>query len=123
MRDGLTRKMTADTIDDSSFLRRHLVSIVLVSGENAGAEYAIDKDTFTLGRGPAVDLAFDNEHLSRQHAALEATEHGFRVRDMGSTNGLKVDGETVNAHDLTHGDKFAIGNLVFQYVVQEKPSL
>ena len=54
------------------------------------------------------------------HAAIELGSSGFKIRDMGSTNGTLVNGSTVNAADLKHGDKIKIGEHTLQYLVEKK---
>jgi pSer/pThr/pTyr-binding forkhead associated (FHA) protein len=74
----------------------------------------------TLGRGPGVDLAFDDPAMSRQHAAIDFAEGAFRVHDLGSTNGLRVNGSRVQVSDLVHGDRIEFGTQVFQLVIDER---
>jgi pSer/pThr/pTyr-binding forkhead associated (FHA) protein len=80
----------------------------------------IEQRRTTVGRGPGVDLAFDNASMSRQHAVIEFAEHGFRVSDLGSTNGLKVNGTQVESADLEHGDRFMLGDQTFQILIEER---
>jgi pSer/pThr/pTyr-binding forkhead associated (FHA) protein len=52
--------------------------------------------------------------------AFELTSEGFQVLDLGSTNGILVNDQPVDAVLLQHGDRIALGQLTFQYVVQER---
>jgi len=124
MRDGLTRKMDARGQAGAlaRFLERYDPKIVALSGRDAGAVSALRSDRVTFGRGPGVDVAFDNPAMSRQHAALEFTGRSFRIRDLGSTNGLMVNGNRVQACELEHGDRFEMGGQVFQFVLDERES-
>lgn len=123
MEDGLTTRKLSEAGADGgiAFLAHHEVSIVLLSGPLKGTEYPVESDRVVLGRGADADLTFDDVHLSRKHAVLELAGNGFRVRDLDSTNGLQVNDETTSAAQLTHGDRFTIGQMTFQYVVQERP--
>ena len=58
--------------------------------------------------------------MSRQHAALEFAGEGFRIRDLGSTNGIAVNGAAVPSADLAHRDRFEVGGHVFQLVVEKR---
>ena len=122
MRDGSTRKMrsSGEAGGGDVFLSRFRASVVIVSGLAEGSEYTLDKPVQTLGRGPGVDLAFNDNAMSKKHASLELSSGGFRVRDLGSTNGLLVNGASAQSADLKHGDRFQIGEHVFQYVVEER---
>jgi pSer/pThr/pTyr-binding forkhead associated (FHA) protein len=69
-------------------------------------------------RGPSVDLAFDDPAMSRQHVAIEYADEQFRVRDLGSTNGVLLNGEPVQVGEIDDGDRIEIGSHEFQLVVE-----
>ena len=124
MRDGLTQKIerpeTTSAIDD--FLARYKVKLVIVSAQNAGREISLDKERMAIGRGPGVDAVFDDEQMSRQHATIEFTTHGFRVRDLGSTNGILVNDVSVQVSEIKHGDRIEIGTQCLTVVIEERES-
>ena len=102
------------------FLDHYVAKVMLVSGPDAGAGFAIDRERVIVGRGPGVDRAFDDPAMSRQHAAIEFSGTGFRIRDLGSTNGTVVNGAAVQTAELRHGDRFEIGGRVFVLAVEER---
>ena len=58
--------------------------------------------------------------MSRQHAVVEFDAGALRVRDLGSTNGIVIDGQRVSETRLSHGDRFQLGDHVFQLLVERK---
>jgi pSer/pThr/pTyr-binding forkhead associated (FHA) protein len=94
MRDGHTVKRATPGGPGglAGFLERYEATLVVVRGKRAGKEHPLDRDKLVLGRGPGVDLAFEDDEMSSQHAAVEFAGEGFRVSDLGSTNGLFVNG-------------------------------
>ena len=98
------------------FLTRHDVKLVQVSGDSAGTEFKLQQEFHTLGRGADADLVIDTEAVSRKHAAIEFAGGQFRVRDLGSTNGVLLNGESVHTADLQHGDQIEIGGQIFQFI-------
>ena len=66
-----------------------------------------------------VDLAFDDEAMSREHAAIEFTKGGYRIRDLASTNGVYINDAHVAVGDLKHGDRFQLGDHLFTFVLEE----
>ena len=116
MRDGRTAKRRAPkrSADIAGFLERFEATLVVVRGQIAGDELLLDRPRLVLGRGPGVDVGFDDSQMSCQHAALEFTGGGFRICDLGSTNGTLVNGKPVQARELGSGDRIELG----QHVVQ-----
>jgi len=120
MRDGKTRKRPsaagAPRLQD--FLDRYVARVTIVSGPGAGAGFEIDRERVIVGRGPGVDRAFDDPSMSRQHAAIEFTGAGLRLRDLGSTNGTRLNGAAVQSAELHHGDRFEIGGHRFVLAIE-----
>ena len=106
--------------DLERFLSKYRAAIVVVQGKAEGSEYVLDQEIISMGRGPGVDLVVPDTCMSRKHAVLELTGEGFRMRDMGSTNGVLVNGEPTLAADLKHGDRLQVGEHVFQYILESR---
>ena len=120
-----TRKMVRPegARDPEQFLAQHRAAISIVSGPAAGSEYTqgeyvLEWDSVSLGRGPGVDFAIDDPCMSRKHAMLELRGDGFQIRDLGSTNGILVNGSLVQTTELKHGDRFELGEHTFEYSVE-----
>jgi pSer/pThr/pTyr-binding forkhead associated (FHA) protein len=122
MADNRTRKLETEPLAAGfrDFRARHLASIVVLSGGVAGSEYILDDPKLRIGRGPAVEFELDDSAMSREHAMLEFSKGGFVLRDLGSTNGTRVNGETVKTRELEHGDRIEMGDHVLQYVVEDR---
>jgi pSer/pThr/pTyr-binding forkhead associated (FHA) protein len=123
MGDGDTVKRRAGPAHGSlaGFLERYEPTLVIVRGSGAGRELPLDRDKLVLGRGPEADLSFDDDEMSKQHAAVEFAGEGFRVCDLGSTNGTFVNGKPVHARDLASGDRIELGRHLFQLRLEERP--
>ncbi len=123
MRDGHTRTMPAAGGDMiSGWFLSNSARIVVLAGAEAGTEYELSSGRVTLGRGPGVELAFDDDAMSREHAALQIGGDGFELVDLDSTNGVQLNGRAVSKAPLKHGDKFQLGDHVFQYLLEERES-
>jgi pSer/pThr/pTyr-binding forkhead associated (FHA) protein len=122
MPDERTRKIHAGASPPGFrvFLDKFRASLIAVAGGAEGTEIVIDQRRMMLGRGPGVDLAFDNPSMSRQHAVLEFVADGFRISDLDSTNGVEVNGKKVKSAHLRHGDRFALGDQTFQMLIEER---
>lgn len=122
MRDGYTRKRETPRGPGpaADFLALFRVTVVVTSGPAAGSEHAVDREVTSIGRGPGADLVLPDDTLSREHCALEVTADGLRVRDLGSLNGIVVNGRETKVASLKHGDRFRAGEHEFQVVLEER---
>ena len=92
MKDGRTRRVATQPTGAQDFLTKHVVSIVFASGRMAGSEVMVGPEGASMGRGNEADIVIQDASVSSLHAALEPCSTGFRLRDLGSTNGCKVNG-------------------------------
>lgn len=120
MKDGLTRKVSVAKGGEKGFLAAHAASIIIASGPLGGSEVALEKARVVLGRGAGSDVVLEDPSISNEHAALELFDGGFRLRDLGSTNGMRVNGHKTTVAELKHGDRFELGSVAFRYVVEER---
>jgi len=122
MSDKGTRKLETSPrdLDFQDFRERHIASIVVLSGGVVGSERILDDPKIRLGRGPEVEFEFEDSAMSREHAVFEFADGGFVLRDTGSTNGIRVNGKRLMAHELDHGDRLEIGEHVFQFLIENR---
>lgn len=74
----------------------------------------IDRHPFVIGRSPSLaDLVIEDGGVSRRHAVIEHTADGWVITDLGSTNGIIVDGEFVRHAVLRAGVVMSIGPMTF----------
>lgn len=89
----------------------------VISGPNAGAEFAMHKDsTFLIGKDPNIcDVVFQDLSVSRQHARLTIdSDDNASIEDLGSRNGVIVNGELIDEkHLLSSQDLVALGTTTF----------
>jgi pSer/pThr/pTyr-binding forkhead associated (FHA) protein len=78
-------------------------------------EYELSKDKITVGRKPSNDIVLDDPTVSGLHAAFLHMQHTY-VEDMNSTNGIKLNGKTINKRQLNHGDLVQIGQHEFKFI-------
>jgi serine/threonine-protein kinase len=79
-------------------------------------EYDVSKPEITVGRGENNDVVIDDERVSRSHARLEINPHGeVKVIDMGSTNGVMVNGVKVKETVIKPGDVVQMGGSTIRY--------
>lgn len=94
---------------------------LIVSGGSRPRELVL-VDTMIVGRDPACDISEVNDPLmSRRHAAFNGDAREVIVRDLGSTNGILVNGVKAQEARLQNGDVVQIGHLQVRFVDEVGP--
>ncbi len=66
---------------------------------------------FAVGRSTSCQLSLDDPLVSRRHAVFRVTENGVAVEDLGSRNGVIVNGQRIEgSFDVSVGDRVLIGS-------------
>jgi len=74
-----------------------------------------------VGRGPTCDLVLATAGVSRRHARFVREGDSFRVLDLGSANGIRVNGERASERTLTVGDVVGIDDFTLTFVLDREP--
>jgi tetratricopeptide (TPR) repeat protein len=81
-----------------------------------------DQFMATFGRSSSADISIDNGHLSGMHGEFYMGPEGLVVRDLGSKNGIKINGQVVEEGLLAHGDRLSVGSMeLFELVDDALP--
>ena len=75
-----------------------------------------------IGRTSDNDLQIDASYISRHHALIMTSATHAVIEDLGSTNGVHVNGRKVARQLLKDGDAVLVGRMLFRYVVQPPPN-
>ncbi len=93
----------------SSQIRK--ASLVL---EVNGVRHPLSPPGVVLGRGTEADLRINDPGISRRHARIEVSGDGadqlITIEDLGSTNGIVINGQRVRQATLNAGSRFEIGS-------------
>jgi predicted component of type VI protein secretion system len=86
-----------------------------------GPSILLDKPILLLGRHPECDIQIESRKISRRHCCIAQVADYLVVRDLGSTNGVRINGVRILEGRLRPGDELTIGGLRYQ-VRWEQPS-
>jgi pSer/pThr/pTyr-binding forkhead associated (FHA) protein len=81
---------------------------------NEGPSILLDKPILLIGRHPECDIQIDSRKVSRRHCCIAQVGDCLVVRDLGSTNGIRINGVRVLEGRVRAGDELTIGNSRFQ---------
>jgi diguanylate cyclase (GGDEF)-like protein len=110
MADGFDDDPTADSVVPPMPLPgREDISVLVLSGPSAGQYRKLPRDGGIIGRESDVDISVNDPGVSRRHAMIAREEtNRFAIRDLQSRYGTYVEGEKVEKHVLSDGDRVQI---------------
>ncbi len=74
-----------------------------------GPSIWLDKPILLIGRHPECDIQIDSRKISRRHCCIAQVSDYLIVRDLGSTNGVRINGVRVVEGRIAPGDEVTIG--------------
>lgn len=97
--------------------QRELASgwLTVERGPWPGRRIAVGVQPVVVGRGSDSDLCLPNDTVSRQHCMIWHEDGCHRVRDLGSTNGTRINGALVQEAALEDGDDVVLGEIVLRF--------
>ena len=91
----------------------HFGELVPVGGGDANP---LVSEVMTLGRRPSCDIRLNFQNISGTHCELALKNGVWHIRDLNSTNGVKVNGERTLRRPLRPGDEIDIAK--HKYIIQ-----
>ena len=76
---------------------------------DGGTPIDITKDLIVVGRKEDCDLRLEHKSVSKLHCIIVRTDGLLLLRDLGSTNGTRVNGRRVSTTRLRSGDQVELG--------------
>ena len=89
--------------------------LIAINGPLAGQRFALDDDSISLGREPDNLLVIPDDSISSMHGVILRDGDSWRVRDRGSTNGIRVNGRDIIESALGDGDELELGMVLFRF--------
>jgi len=92
----------------------------VLGGKYQGKAIPLNVKKFLVGREQDCHLRPNSDMVSRHHCVFVIDDYGVRLRDLGSTNGTRVNGELVRTEILLNdGDQISIGKLDLQFCLRQ----
>lgn len=90
---------------------------------DGGLRIVLDKPVMLIGRHPECDIQIDSSKISRRHCCIARVSDYLLIRDLGSTNGIRINGSRVAEGRLADGDELQIGGSHYRVVWETQPGL
>jgi pSer/pThr/pTyr-binding forkhead associated (FHA) protein len=88
--------------------------VPLSLGASSAPVIALQRPVILIGRHPECDIRLDSPKVSRRHCCLALAYDRVMLRDLGSRNGIRVNGRVVEETILRPGDEIAIGHILYR---------
>jgi predicted component of type VI protein secretion system len=79
-----------------------------------GPNISLDKPIVLIGRHQECDIQIPSRKISRRHCCVAQVSDYLVIRDLGSTNGVRINGARAMEGTLKAGDELTIGNLSYR---------
>jgi hypothetical protein len=86
-----------------------------------GSPIPLQRPVLLIGRHPECDVRLERPQISRRHCCVALAYDRMTIRDLGSRNGVRVNGVRVEEALLAGGDEIAISHLIYRYEDSEPP--
>jgi transcriptional regulator with GAF, ATPase, and Fis domain len=107
--------------DCASILKTVKPKLIAIAGPLQGKAFTIPEGEAVIGR-ESDWLMLSEGSASRRHCVIDQTENGFRIRDLGSSNGTFINRVPVQERILQEGDCLEIGNSLFLFHYEDSDS-
>lgn len=90
--------------------------VLILSSPFRGKEFALTTETTVIGRWPENEVVIDHQSISRHHAKILREDNRYTIVDMGSQNGVLVNGDKYDRVELRKGDMVDLGHVRMRYI-------
>ncbi|MFO0804629.1 MAG: FHA domain-containing protein [Gemmataceae bacterium] len=97
-----------------------IVRIRMQNSKQAGASLQVLKSPYLIGRHADCDLKIGSPRVSVHHCAILIHGPQVSVKDLGSTNGTRINGEPVHVErELRNGDVIWVGPALIEVFIED----
>jgi hypothetical protein len=83
-----------------------------------GPNLTLDKPITLVGRHAEADIQLNSRKVSRRHCVIAQISDYLIIRDLGSTNGVRINGNRMVEGKLKNGDELVIGNFRYRVAIE-----
>ncbi len=93
--------------------------LIGMSAEVKGNNHNLDRDRVSIGRNSTNLITVEHPTVSGRHCTIVREDKRYRVQDLGSTNGTRVNGKDIDDSPLRPKDLLQIGSVEFMFDAEE----
>lgn len=117
--EQLARRMVQEVLQSLGGSDAERPSLRIMNGADEGRRYELAEDAaeVVIGRSPDCEITLEDHNISRRHCLIKRSWHGFTAQDLGSRNGVVVNGREIQgAQMLRDGDELQIGGVMLTFI-------
>jgi hypothetical protein len=92
-----------------------MARLVVLKDGHEKKKFALEGEKIRIGSADGSEIRIRSDDVSREHCEIRRAGVQFRLVDLESKSGTKVNGSFVNQHLLEQGDEIELGPLVFRF--------
>jgi S-DNA-T family DNA segregation ATPase FtsK/SpoIIIE len=121
LRSGAAISLLPASRQFTSNERTAVAVATILEGPGAGREIPLASGTNIVGRDRTCEVRLEDPLVSRQHARLNVTDH-IKIMDLGSANGIELNGSLVSSEVVRPSDTVRFGDTVLTFRVTQLQS-
>jgi len=99
-----------------------MLNIQVINTDGRISNFPILEDIIVIGRSEENGIVLRDQSVSRYHVRINKIDKGFFLTDLGSFNGTKVNGKSIQSIRLKNNDEVKIGKIMLKFSTGEKPA-
>jgi hypothetical protein len=117
-----TMRFSRPEVFSQSSIQSNMARITFTLEDGTELEAELDTDVVTVGRHSDNHIVLPSASVSGHHATLTRQGDGFFIKDLGATNGTKLNGVEVAEAKLEGGDRLAFGDIPAVFHLGDPPA-
>lgn len=119
--DTLTREPTLGLVFPGPKREKAVLQyqVAVISGPDEGRRFPLECSVTRIGRGGRNHISLSDVTVSTQHLEIESRPSGIQIRDLGSTNGTKINGQRIQSSPVEVTSEITVGQTKLRIFLEE----
>lgn len=100
-----------------------MASLFVIQGRDQGKRFELSSGALSIGRDATSGIHLADTEVSRRHAEVRSEKGEYSITDLGSSNGLFINGQKQTSWKLRTGDRIQLGKSLLLFTNPEESSI